>query len=321
MPEVMTAAPAAPAQNPGQSIPAPIQSASNQGAKPEVTQQAAPSTAAQTAAAQQLIEVDGQKYTLDQIREITKTATTAEQIRKAANDKFRETAEQRKQLDKWASQFQNDPFESTIQFFENQGATRQQAEVLARQKFEAAYKTRYIDPEMMSPEQREAMKWKAEAEAAKREKEEWLAQKQSEEQGVRAQGMRQVVQQEIIQTMETHNLPKIPFVAKQLAVYKYQNLKNGYDAPPEVLAQQVKNDLKLLVRQLATKAQGPDWDEYFGEEGIKNFRKHDYSRLLEKRKGTTGAQTQAAPQQREEKPTVRPSDVDNYFRQLRMGKK
>lgn len=320
MSEAVTAAPAAPAQNPGQSMPAPVQPRGHNTSGGQDTPKPAPVAPPPTPQAVQEYDIDGEKLTAAQIKEYKKTAMTAADVRKAAADKFREAAAQRKQLEDWATNFESDPFEATIQWFENRGTPRAQAENLARQKFENAYKTRYIEPEMMTPEQRDAAKWKAEAEAARKEKEDWQKQKQTEEQSVHSQAMLQATTKQIIDTIETHGLPKTPETVKKLAFYMNQNIKHGYDAPMEVVVQQVRDEEMGRTQHYAKVLEGEALVNWLGPEVIKKIRQYDLAQLKSKLK----IPDQAAPSNStnsNERQVKRPSDVDAYFRQLRMSKK
>ena len=269
----------------------------------------------------EFVEVAGEKIPYKQFLEERKLAKSAREVQKASNDRFRQAAETQKQLQAWSQKFEADPFEATIQYFESKGTPRAQAELMARQKFESAYKTKYIEPEMMTPEQREAAKWKQEAEAARKEKEEWQKQKQSEEESVHTQAMRQAVQKEIIETVEASGLPKTRFIASRVNFFMQQNLKHGYEAPREIIVQQVKDEGKSIVQAYVNGLEPEDFAEWLGQDGLKKFRQYEVAQY-KKRGAKPGDQGgQPAPRQRnqpEAKKTM--SDVDNYFNQLRRSK-
>lgn len=312
MPEAVAAAPAAPS-NPATATPQGAASAvpGVPGATPQPAAPALP----------EFIEVAGEKIPYKQFLEERKIAQSARQLQKASHDKFREAAEQQKRIQEWSTQFEADPFEATIQYFESKGQPRAQAEQSARKKFENSYKTRYIEPEMMTPEQREAAKWKQEAEVARKEKEEWQKQKQTEEEAVHSQAMRQAVQKEIIETVEASGLPKTRFIASRVNFYMQQNLKHGYEAPREMLVQQVKDEGKSIVQAYVNGLSPEDFADWLGTDGLKKFRQYEVAQYKKR-----GAKPGDAPDQggqprksqAETKKTM--SDVDNYFNQLRRSK-
>lgn len=311
--------------------------AATPGLTPGAAQQNSPAGAAQTAAVPgvtglapgqvaktsppEFIEIEGEKIPYKQFLEERKIAQSTRQLQKASHDKFREAAEQQKRLQQWSTQFEADPFEATIQYFESKGQPRAQAEMSARKKFESSYKTRYIEPEMMTPEQREAAKWKSEAEAARKEKEDWQKQKQTEEEAVHSQAMRQAVQKEIIETVEASGLPKTRFIASRVNFYMQQNIKHGYEAPREMVVQQVKDEGKSIVQAYVNGLAPEEFAEWLGQDGLKKFRQFEVAQYKKRgaKPGDQGGET--PPSKRnvpERKKTM--SDVDNYFNQLRRSK-
>lgn len=265
----------------------------------------------------EFLEVEGKKLSVKQLLESKKVADGAEQLRKASYEKFRESAEKEKRLQQWATSFENDPFEATIQYFESKGNPRAQAEAMARQKFEGAYKTRYIEPEMMTPEQREAAKWKAEAEKSRKEKEDWESHKKEEEESVHKQAVRQAVQQEIIDTIEKNQLPKTRFIASRINFFMQQNLKHGYEAPQEVIVQQVRDEGKGIIQAFTQGLEGDSLVDWLGPEIIKKLRQYDLGQLKGKFKTEEPQQKPPKPGDSKRKTMA---DVENYFNQLRRTK-
>lgn len=269
----------------------------------------------------EFIEVAGEKIPYKQFLEERKLAKSASALQKASHEKFRAAADQQAKLQQWSTSFEADPFEATIQYFENKGQPRAQAELSARKKFESAYKQRYIDPEMMTPEQRDAAKWKSEAEAARKEKEEWQKQKTTEEEAVHSQAMRQAVQQEIIETVEASGLPKTRFIASRVNFYMQENLKHGYEAPREMIIQKVKDEGRSIVQAYVNGLPPDEFAEWLGDDGLKKFRQYEVSQYKKRgaKPGDQGGQAPPKPRGQPERPKTM-SDVDNYFNQLRRSK-
>jgi len=140
-------------------------------------------------------------------------------------------------------------------------------------------------------------------------------QQQQMEQQVRAE-----VEKELIATLDQAGLPKTRFTANRLVYWKKQNLKNGYDAPPEVLIQQVKDEGQNILQSYVKESSPAQLIEFLGEELINKIRQHDIENLKAKlgQKGTVMPKQARQTAQKGGGKSMR--DVDKYFNDLRRSR-
>lgn len=292
-------------------------------ATPEITQ--APQTTEQSAApaksggpltAEELIElkVNGQsrKYTLDQLKA---RATLAD----GAHERFEKASQIEKREAQLREGLKTD-FLKTLMDPEL-GLTRDQI----KSRFEKWYKNEFIDPETMSPEQRELEQLKREkAERDARDKE---AEEEKKTQAEKDNEARERVnfQKQIIETLEKHDLPKTRFTVGRIAYWQKLNLDKGYDAPAEVIVQQVKDEEQAILKNaVKSRMENPaKLVAYLGEDIVKAIRKYDLERLKEKFGGSPshgGNPTDGAHGSSGQK-HIPMSKVDDYFNELRRSKR
>ncbi len=193
-----------------------------------------------------------------------------------------------------------------------------------RERFEAWYHETFILPQTMTEEQRQALEWKKKAEAYEKEKQEREEREKTAAQQKQDAQTRQELQQTIIDCIEKSGLPKTRFTASRIAFWMKQNIRKGYDAPVDVIVQQVKDEY-LGVNQAAVGALKGDPDRLvewivsnYGEDVIKAIRKYDVKRLKERLGG--GEQPRPAETNRD-KGRIPMRKVDEYFNSLRRSKR
>jgi hypothetical protein len=185
-------------------------------------------------------------------------------------------------------------------------------------EFEKWYLKNYIEPETLSQEEkyrRELEELKQSREDEKREREEsqkTAAQRESDHRELMA------VQKEIINILETQNLPKNRFTANRIVFYMAQNEKHNYNATPEYIAQQVNNERKEIVRAQFENSTAEDVIELLGPGILKILRQFDMGnvqRALEKKTG----ERMLPPGERQPREQKRRTmaDVDEYFNRMR----
>jgi hypothetical protein len=230
----------------------------------------------------------------------------------AAYEKFEEASKKEKKYGDWKAKAAKNVIEALQD--PELGLSRDQI----REQFEAWYKSEFIDPETMTEDQRELAKYKKEAEEARADKKKREDEEKSKSELAQEQAVREEMQKQIIGCIEKSGMPKTRFVAGRLAYWQKQNLAKGYDAPDDVLIQQVKDERQAIVRQDIETMTPEQVVETFGDEIIKKLRQYDLARLnkrfggggdappIEKKDGANGKRTMA--------------DVDNYLNSLRRSK-
>lgn len=257
------------------------------------------------------VKINGQvrKFTTDELR-------TKASLAEAANEKFQKASELSKKHESFRENLKKD-FMSTLMDPEL-GLSKDQI----RQRFEGWYKENFIDPETMDPRELEISqlkKEKAEREARDKEVEESKLREQ-EERDTDAQ--RQVMQKEIISVVEKSGLPKTRFTAARVAYWMRQNIKNGFNAPEEVIVQQVREERNGLVSSMVKESTAEQIIEAFGDDIVKKIRDYDIAQLKKRfgEKDQAKAETTHLGTTRRAGQKVRTADVDAYFNSLRRSK-
>lgn len=264
--------------------------------------------------AEQLIElkVNGQtrKYTLEQLK--SKAA-----LGDAAYEKFEKAAEIEKKQQALRENLKKDFLQTLLD--PELGLTKEQIKT----RFENWYKENFIDPETMDPrdlklreyEQKEKERMAREQEQQEQER----AQRENEE----TERERVALQQTIIDTIEKYDLPKTRFTVGRLAYWQRLNLSKGYDAPPDVLVEQVRNEEQAILQNaVKNRMASPEkLVAYLGEDVVKAIRKYDTEQLQKKFGGAPSSNNADGFPRAPEKPRRTMSDVDDYFNELRRSKR
>lgn len=192
-----------------------------------------------------------------------------------------------------------------------------------RAKIEAYYKQEFIDPEMMTHEQRQIAEQQRkiqEFENKQAEAEEKYRQYQQEQEDHHA---RETAQKDIIDVLEKGGLDRTNFNGQRTAYYMQMCLKNGWDAPPEVIAAKVKEEGDQITKSSITAAlKSGRLVQVLGEENIKAILQDQLQRYKANQPNNMAGRQRAQPVANVNKNTVtRPSDVSDYFRSLRLSKK
>lgn len=254
------------------------------------------------------VKVNGaiKRFTIDELKA---KATLGE----AAREKFEQAAKMSKDYGSLKEKLRTN-FLEAIQD-KDLGLTKDQI----RTQFEKWYHENYIEPEMLNEDQRRARELERrvkqyEDEKAKQDEEFKLREQQTLETHAT-----QEVQQQIIEAIEKANLPRTQESARKIAYFMKQNLKYNFDAPMEVIVQQVKDSDRQALQAQIQNAPVEYIIEMFGKDIINKLRKHDLKQLEAKFNKSSDAPKQQQTKSRSEEPK-RMSDVDSYFRKMRQGK-
>lgn len=241
------------------------------------------------------------KYTLEELK-------MKASLGEAANERFQKASEIEKRFESTKAELKKDFMK--VLLAEDTGLTKEQV----RERFEHWYKENFIDPETMDPRDVKLREYE------RREKER-EAQEQAEKERIaneaKAQETSKIVesmQKDIIAVVEESGLPKTRFTAARVAYWMRQNLKNGYDAPKEVIVQQVREERDSLVSSMVREASGEQLVEMLGEDLVKKIRDYDIA-LLKKKLNVNEPKPMQRPGERKERPTSK--DVERYFNELR----
>lgn len=306
--ETAVAAPSAPAQASAPQVSS--EGASSVGA-PQSGKQAAPTTSAETYE----IKVNGQTKRVGR-DELIKQA----QLGYSANERFEQAAQQKKQMESVVGRFK-DPNQMIDALMDpSLGLTKDQV----RSAMEAWYTKEFIEPEQMTPEQlelrnaREKLKKYEETEKAKQKE------LQDAEFETLTSKERESLQTQITTALDESGLPKTKFIVARMAFYMHKNLSNGWDAPMDVIIDQVKKERQSMLSDLTESSDAEALISYLGKDFVNKIRKYDLAQLRARKNGGVSADDaiRAAPRQSktEETGPISYRDVNKNLRRLMQGK-
>ncbi len=215
------------------------------------------------------VTIDGKKMSLTE-QQLIAYASKGH----VADKKFQEASEMKKSADKIKQRALKDPMGAIIDL----GVSEDQL----REAMESYYNRKYIEPETLTPEQRELTRFREEAK--QREEEAKLAKEKEEQDSIEKMTTqhREVFQKQIISALEASGLPKTPFFAARMAFHMQENLRNGWEAPQELIVEQVKQEHNSIFKQIVD-LPAEDAIKVLGDDFVNKIRMHDLQKLRESR--------------------------------------
>ncbi len=221
------------------------------------------------------IKVDGKPVKLSR-QEVIDRASMAH----AAQQRFDEASKIRKREMEREAKYKDNPMQSFLDQTEKLSPEQR------RELIEKYYAEQFIDPETLSPDQKRAKELEREnAEYKKKIQEREDQERQTAEERETAQH-RENLQVQIIEAMEASGLPKTPSIVKQIALLMRQNLKNGWEAPMDMIVRQVKVERENSYREDFKSSSPEQIIALMGPDLMMKIRKHDLEQLRTKRQGT-----------------------------------
>ncbi len=230
----------------------------------------------------------------------------------AADSRFNEAAKMREQHQRFQEQVKKNAIQALMD--PELGLTKDQI----REQFESWYNDEFIETEKLSPDQKRAKDLEAQIKKYEEKEKAELEKKAADEEEVSLGKEREYYQGQIIDAMEKSGLPKTEDNAKRMAFYMRQNLKNGWDAPIEMIVQQVKNDQKSWGSNLTEHSTVEQMIEVLGEGVIQKINQHYLNQLRESRKtGTQSFGKVSDPTPKDSNKKASYADVDDKLRYMR----
>ena len=220
------------------------------------------------------VKVNGQSKRLSR-DELIKQA----QLGYSAHERFEQAAQQKKQVEGIIGRFKTNPIDALMD--PALGLSKDQI----RTAMEAWYTREFIEPEQMTPEQlelrnaREKLRAYEEAEQAK------VKEKEAAEFEAMTARERESVQTQITDALDKSGLPKTKFIVARMAFYMHKNLTNGWDAPMEVIIDQVKKERQSMLSDLTESSDAEALINYLGKDFVNKIRKHDLARIRARKNG------------------------------------
>ena len=281
----------------------------SQGQKPAAKAPAAPEKASAGKAELFDVKVDGKivKMTRD---ELVQYASAGH----AADRRFKEAAQMRKQAETVIGKLRDPEQVISALMDPSLGLSKDQIRV----KFEEWYAKEFIEPESLSPQEKKLREAESKLKKYEEEEKKREEQKLKEQQESLTSQAREELQTQIIEALDSSGLPKTNFTIRRLAHWIQRNNANGFDAPTEVLVNQVRSEMNTSLRELVEASDGDVLIKLLGDNIIQKLRKYDLEQLRRSRQNPAPAQTETqedATTTKSDRPPTS-AEVNERIRQL-----
>jgi hypothetical protein len=216
--------------------------------------------------------------------------TEAEAIRRAqladaADEKFREASEMRKQAEQFFELLRTNPKQVLMH--------PELAKAINMRELAEEYLSTELQREMMDPKDRELedlRKWKTEQEEARKAAEqEQMTKAQQEELRQHQQRAAREIDRQLTEVLQKADLPKDPEVVKRVAELMYQAGQKGYELDPQTAVDIVRERSQSYLQSLTSRMEGEALVKFLGEDLVKKLRKHDLARIKAQLEGSQPA--------------------------------
>jgi len=257
----------------------------------------------------QVIEIDGEKLTVAELKQLREKA-------KGADQKFREAAETRKQLEQFVEAFKKDPL-----------SILQQADLpIDRKSLGEKLLLAELEREMLSPAEREARELKAKLQEYETKDQQAQREAQDREMEQRKEIKRQEISQLFQKAMEQTPFTKDPEVAamamRDMAMMLRAAKERGIEVGAEDLARHAESRFQKGMYALAQRFEGEDLIGFLGEDVVKKIRKADLARLKANNQPTQSHKDDSweAPSKSSKKEKLDPYAARQRAREMLFGK-
>jgi hypothetical protein len=234
----------------------------------------------------------------------------------AANEKFTEAKQVRQKVDRIINTAKSNPIEALMD--PELGLSKDQI----RDAFEAWYAKEFIEPEMMTEEQRKLKQYEEQLAKYREQEEKSRKQKEEEEFNKLTEQQRNYLQTQLIEAMDKSNLPKTPKIVQRIAFFMKQNIENGWDAPIDFIVRKVKEERQAEIKDDIQNASIEQLVDLFGEDAIKKLQKHAIEKLRQSRGQKVQSFTKTDnkdPFTDKQKRRLYIDDVEERLRKMRTG--
>ena len=214
------------------------------------------------------LKIDGQELELPEAEVIARAQRSS-----AADKRFQEAQMTKKQAEAFINALRTD-FTKLID-----DPSLGIADDKKQQMIEDYYRAKYIEPQLLTPEQQQQKKMEAELKRYRDQEESVKRQQHEEHLKMLEQHHVNNYQQIIIKALNTEGLPKTEYTTKRMADLMSKNLQMGLDLTPEHLAQLVREDYVNEQKSLFSATDGDTLLKLMGEDVVNKIRKADLARL------------------------------------------
>lgn len=240
------------------------------------------------------------------------------QLGYSANERFDSASKQTKAIEAIVGKFKTNPMEALLD--PKLGLSKDQV----RAAMEEWYTREFIEPEQMTPEQLRLRNAEAKIKQYEDDERTKVAKEAEAQMEALTSKERESVQTQITSALDASGLPKTKFIVSRMAFYMHKNIQSGWDAPMEVIIDQVKNEQRSMLSNLTESSDADALSALLGDGFINKLRKHDLMRLRQRRAGGIAPEDQitSTPRQSKTQDEGRISyrDVNKNLRRLMQGK-
>lgn len=224
------------------------------------TGQETPKTPPEAPPKPEFFEVKVNGKTVRMTREdLIKKATLAD----GALEKFEQAAAKERQMNAILSRAKSNPVGALM----DAGLTKDEA----REAFENWYSSEFIEPEALTAEQRELKKAQDELKRYKALEKEYQEKTRAHQEEEEVKTHRESLQKQIIDAMDEHKLPRSKFAVSRVAFYMKQARDKGFEAPMDLIMEQVKEERKYMFQDVPEDANYTDLIHIYGEDVVKRI--------------------------------------------------
>lgn len=190
------------------------------------------------------------------------------QTRKAADEKFREAANARKQSEELIRLLRDE--DSVFDVLQKLG--------LDPRNISERYLIKQLEEDVMSPEEKETRDMKRKLAEYENQKKQSEKAKEDEERLALINKYTNDYSAQVIDALENNGLPKTPHTVKRMAYYMHQSLQRGYDLKASDVVHLVREDYQEDQKALYGSLDGDKLVEILGKDITDKIRKHGLSR-------------------------------------------
>lgn len=236
----------------------------------------------------------------------------------AANSKFDEASKLRKSVDSIINTAKTNPIQALMD--PALGLTKDQI----RDAFETWYTKEYIEPESLTPEQKQLKEVQSRLKSYEEAEQEKIRQQKESEETELTNKQREYLQGQIIDAIDRSGLPKSKWIASRMAFYMRENLTKGWEAPIDLIVSQVKQERQSIMSDLTDNSEGDTLISLLGEGVVNKIRQYDLKRLRDQRSAKAPEFTKAGRHSSDgygNDDKISSSEVTRRLREMRSGKK
>jgi hypothetical protein len=192
-------------------------------------------------------------------------------LSKAAMSRMQEATQQKKQIEQFLQQLQNDPL-----------SVLNNDKIMGKAKFrEIAEKflTDQLQQELLSPEERARAEMEERLKSYEQKEKERQEAETARQSKILEEHYAKKYEETIISALNSSNLPKTPYTVARMATLMQKNLQHGLDLEPNQIAQLVFEEYQSESKAIAGNASVEQLLKIYGEDVINKIRKFDLERI------------------------------------------